>query len=386
MASPRQPYPIVVMLTSFDVGGTEKQTVELVRRLEPRRLRVHVACFHERGPLRHELPDSLSVTEFPLQGFRRAEAVRQLARFVRLCRRLDARLVHTCDLYANVFGLTGAGLARVPSRIGSRREVLTGDKSRAELACQRVVYRAADVVVANSRAASDQLMREGVAAEKTRLIPNGVDVAAFTRARTPGPIRRIVMVANLRPEKGHDVLIEAAPHIRARHPDVRFTLAGDGPRREALECLARARGVASGIEFLGQADDVPALLAESDLFVLPSRSEAMPNAVIEAMAAGLPVVASRVGGIPELVADGRTGVLVPAGDPAALARAIVELMDRPAHAGSLGRAARAHIERGYSLDRMVDAFERLYLEQIEGRARISEPAPTLAASRSRQGA
>jgi glycosyltransferase involved in cell wall biosynthesis len=122
--------------------------------------------------------------------------------------------------------------------------------------------------------------------------------------------------------------------------------------------------------FLGHRDDVPAVLAAADVFVLPSRSEASPNSVIEAMAAGLPVVATSVGGIPELVTDGRTGRLVPPGDPSALAQALVDLLDHPGHAAELGRAARARIERTASFERMVADFESLYLEEIAARHTI----------------
>jgi glycosyltransferase involved in cell wall biosynthesis len=180
-----------------------------------------------------------------------------------------------------------------------------------------------------------------------------------------------VTVANLRPEKGHDTLIDAVPRVLAAHPDAEFIVAGDGPLAPALAARARSRGVAHRVSFLGRSDDVSALLAASDIFVLPSRSEALPNAVIEAMAAGLPIVASRVGGIPELITPGVNGHLVPPGDPPALAEAIVELMDRPSFAHALGWAARARAEREFSFDRMVNRVSSLYLSLIEPRTWVT---------------
>jgi glycosyltransferase involved in cell wall biosynthesis len=361
---PVRPHDVVLLLTSFDVGGTERQMVDLVRRLDTARFRPHVACFHQRGRLLADVPDWVPIREFPLHGFARPSAARQFMAFAAWCREIGARLVHTCDLYANIFGLPAAAAAGVPVRVANRREIVTGDKSPAQLACQRLAYKAAHLVVANSAAAREQLERERVPAGKLRVIPNGLDLRRYAPPPAREAIRRVVMVANLRAEKGHDTLLAAIPAIAARHPDATFTFAGAGPRRDALETLARALSVDRRVRFAGECRDVPALLAESDLFVLPSRSEAFPNAVIEAMAAGLPVVASDVGGIPEVVRDGVTGRLVTPDDPRALADAVIGLMDDPAGAAGLGAAARAGVER-YSIDRMVDAFEELYLTEIE---------------------
>jgi glycosyltransferase involved in cell wall biosynthesis len=359
------PLDVVLLLTSFDVGGTERQMVDLVRRLDPLRFRVHLACFHHRGRLLDAVPASVPIREFPVRGFANPAAVGQMLAFARWCRRIGASLVHTCDLYANIFGLPAAMLAGVPVRIANRREILTGDKSRAQLAAQRWAYRAAHAVVANSGAARDQLEIEGVPRRRLQVIANGLDLSRFTPQPPPAAIRRIVTVANLRAEKGHDTILAAAPAILARHPDATFTFAGDGPRREALELLARALGVGGRVRFLGECQDVAPVLAAADLFVLPSRSEAFPNAVIEAMAAGLPVVASRVGGIPEVVRHGENGVLVPADDQDALADAVLGLMDRRDQAAALGAAARRDVARDYTIDRMVERFEDLYLAEIE---------------------
>jgi glycosyltransferase involved in cell wall biosynthesis len=361
---PVRPHDVVLMLTSFDVGGTERQMVELVKRLDPARFRPHVACFHARGPLLAELPEDVPVREFPVRGFARPGAVGQLVAFAGWCRHIGAELVHTCDLYANIFGLPAAAFAGVPVRIANRREILTGDKSPAQLRAQQWSYRAAHAVVANSAAARDQLERERVPVDRLRVIPNGLDPARFPAHPSRDAIRRVVTVANLRPEKGHDTLLAAAPRILQRYPDASFTFVGDGSRRDALELLTRALGLAGRVHFLGERRDVAPILADADLFVLPSRSEAFPNAVIEAMAAGLPVVATDVGGIPEVVRHHETGVLVQPGDADGLAEAVVALMDQPQRAAGLGRAARDSVARHYTLDRMVEAFEHLYLTEI----------------------
>jgi glycosyltransferase involved in cell wall biosynthesis len=291
-----------------------------------------------------------------------------LRAFAKWCRTVGARLIHTCDVYANIFGLPSAALAGVDVRIGNRRDVLIPDMSWALLASQRLAYRAAHVVVANAGAAAAQLGREGVPAAKIRIIANGVDCGAFAPRSSGTPLRRVVMVANLREEKGHDTLIAAAPRILAVHPGVQFLIVGDGPLRAGLAERVSALGLERSFEFTGERHDVPALLSASDVFVLPSRSEASPNGLIEAMAAGLPIVASRVGGIPELVESGVSGVLIDPDRPATLADALLDLIERPDWARSLGRAARDRAVERHSFERMVGEFERLYLAELGKRS------------------
>jgi len=356
--------PIAIFVDRFIPGGTQRQLIELLRRIDRHRFHVHPVCCHDDGawtPLVSELGDPIA--RFPIHGFWRPSTAFQLVRFARWCREHRIAVVHTWEIYSNIFGLPGAALAGVPLRIGSRRG-LGGPQAVRRL--QKEACRAAHRMVANSRAAATQLISQGVPEARIEVIPNGIDLSPFpVRHRRARP-RTITMVACLRAEKRIDVLIAAAPHILARHPEVEFRIVGDGPCREELVRLAAASGVQSQLRFLGHRDDVPTILAESDVFVLPSESEASPNVIFEAMAAGLPVVASRVGGIPELVADGVTGHLVGAGNPDALGRALVDLLDHPDRVAAFGDAGRTRIERDYSFDRMVAQFEALYLADATG--------------------
>ena len=366
--------PVAFLMSSFDPGGTERQMIELLRRLDRRRWTPHLACFRPTGAWFDRAADcAASVETFPITSFRRPNTARQLGRFARWCRDREIAVVHTGQLYSNIFGLPGAAMAGVPVRIGNRRNI-NPDKKTLHLGLQRVAYSFAHKIVANSKAAAARLLREGVPAHKIAIIPNGIDLARFSPAtrRTP---RRVVVVANLRPEKGHDVLIDAAADVLRRFPDATFDIVGGGPLLDATRERAWRRGVGVAFRFFGHQDDVAARLAEADIFVLPSRSEAMPNALIEAMATGLPVVASSVGGIGEVVADGRTGLLVPAGDCAALAERIGRLMDSPTLAATLGDAARLEIQSRYSFTRMVNAFESIYENELRRRC------PALMASR-----
>ena len=356
--------PVAVFLTSFDPGGTERQMIELIRMLDQQRYKVHVVCHRRQGAwLPKIVSRAASVVEFPISGFARLQTLIQLWRFSRWCRREQIAVLQTCDFYANVFGLLGGALAGVPVRIGSRRE-LNPDKRSGQIRLQRFAYRFATRIVANSPAAAAILREEGVPSPAVALISNGVDLAAYAERPSRPAMRCAITVGNLRPEKSHETLIAAAAQLAGTCPGLRYQIVGDGPRSAELRALAEARGVAGIIDFLGHREDVPALLAAADVFVLPSRSEAFPNGVIEAMAAGLPVVACAVGGLLDLIETNRTGILVPPSDPEPLAAALRGLYEHPDRAAAMGREARGEVHARYSFDRMVGAFEALYETEL----------------------
>jgi glycosyltransferase involved in cell wall biosynthesis len=362
-----------VFLTSFHPGGTERQMTELIQRLDRDRFDVHVACFHKEGSWLPRVESCAPVTAFPIHGFARPATLARAAAFARWCRARRIRAVLACDLYANAFALPSAALAGVAVRVGSRRE-LNPDKTPAQIALQRQAYRCAHAVVANSRAAAQQLQKEGLATDRIHVVANGIDAARFAPRTAGRPVTTVLTVANLRKEKAHEVLLGAAARLAPRHPQLKFLIAGDGPRYAELRALAQRLDVEHQVRFLGHTEDVPSLLAQADVFVLPSRSEAFPNGAIEAMAAGLPVIASRVGGLLDLIEDGRTGVLVPPDDSQALAAAIESMVVAPGHAAAIGSAARDEVVQRYSFERMVRAFEDLFLTSLEMPRGVSQAA------------
>jgi glycosyltransferase involved in cell wall biosynthesis len=363
-----QPTPIAVVMTSFNAGGTERQMIELARRLDRDRWQVNLAVLHATGHWHETAAAAAPITEFPITGFRRPDTCRQALAFARWCTRNGIDVVHTTDLYTNIFALPAAACARVPVRIGSRRG-LNLDRTAGQRAMQRAAFKCAHAIVANSSAIASRLEAEHVRPNKIAVIPNGLDLDRCAPAPACSSRRRVIVVANLRPEKGYDVLVDAAAVVLYRYPDARFTCVGTGPESAALHARVAERHVAHAFTFLGQRDDVPALLAASDLFVLPSRTESLPNAVLEAMAAGLPVVASAVGGVPELIDDGRTGLLFPSGDSQALAQRLCRLMGDTTFAAGLGEAARRETRTRYSFDRMVTAIDSLYVRELAKRGR-----------------
>jgi glycosyltransferase involved in cell wall biosynthesis len=352
--------------------------IELGKRLDSRRFRVHVACLHKRGAwLSRAADDPARIAEFPVASFRRIEALTELRRLARWCRARRIAVLHAADLYANIFALPAAAAARVPVRIGNRREI-NPDKSPGLIALQRIAYGFAHRVVANSTAVADRLRREGLTPRKISIVPNGVELAAYQLHAGSPRLRRIVTVANLRAEKAHETLITAAARLLSIRPEAEFWIVGGGARLQELTALADRLGIGGRVRFLGHRDDVPALLSESDIFVLTSRSEGFPNSVIEAMAAGLPVVATGVGGVVELIEHERNGLLVAPGDSDAVAEALLGLMERPERAAALGRAARLTVEGRFTFDLMVRRFEEIYLDLLDRRASRATTAQPIA--------
>jgi glycosyltransferase involved in cell wall biosynthesis len=364
VVTPAAPRRIGFLFRSLDPGGTERQMSELVRRLDPARWQVHVACLRAEGAWLDRVREVAPVTDLNVRSFGRADTVGRARVFAAWCAERRIAVLHTADLPSNIFGQPAAAFARVPLRIANRRELRAG-RTVHGLVGQRIGYSFAHRVVANCRAAADYLRAEGVPARKISVIPNGLDIDAYAPRPPITSVRRVATVANLRGEKGHDVLLDAAAIVVRRFPDAHFDLVGGGPERAALEARAAALSIDGAVSFHGHCEDIPARLAAADLFVLPSRSEAFPNAALEAMAIGLPTIASAVGGLLEVIDHPRNGVLVQPGDPQALADQICALMADPTRAVAIGAAGRTRAHE-FSFTRMVSAFERIYLTTRAG--------------------
>jgi len=371
------PVPIGFVLSSCHAGGTERQMIELLRRLNPARWQVHVAFIHARGEWLPRVSEAaVSIREFPFPTFHHPQVLTQTLEFVRWCREHEIAVVHTVDLNANIFALPAAAAAGVPVRIANRREIIP-DRTRGQIVAQRAAYQFAHKVVANCHAAAERLRLERVSSGRIAMVPNGVDSTAFFTARPRRLLRRVSVVANLQPRKGQDVLIDAAPEVLRQFPDATFDIVGDGPELAKLQARAKAQGVATAFTFSGYDADVAKHLHDADIFVLPSRTEAFPNAVLEAMCAGLPIIASAVGGLLELVDDGRTGLLVRPGDPRALAHSICQLMTNRTLGERLGKSGSEDVLR-YSFGRMTASFELLYLAELNRRGAALGHAHALA--------
>jgi L-malate glycosyltransferase len=359
------------MIGQLGLGGTEKQIVLLAGGLRNRGIDTRVLTMFEGGPRERALQD-LGVPLFHL-GFSRlrrgvgaAGNAAAFARLVRLLRREQPDVLHAFLMHSYLPAAPAARLAQVPVLVAGRRSL--GDfkhDRRLLLSLERLATRSTDLLIANAHAvAEDTRKRERVPAEKISVVYNGLPDDAFT-ACPPASIETrhpvLLCVANLKAYKGHEYLLEAGALLRARGRPCTLVLAGEGEQRPQLE--HQARQLHLDVRFLGASTEVGPLLARADVVVLPSVHEGMSNAVMEAMAAGRPVVATAVGGTPELLRS--RGILVPPGDPAALASAIDALLANPSHRASLGAAARRWSRAHLAVDSMVDEHIRIYSDLLE---------------------
>ncbi|MGC2196815.1 MAG: glycosyltransferase [Terriglobales bacterium] len=371
---------VFFLVDSFNIGGTETQAVELALRLPVSEYQVTMGCLRAQGPLLGQLKGSaVNVREFhPKGGLDSPGGLYQLARLVAYLRRGKFDVVHTHDLWSNLMGVPAARLARVPVIISSRRDLAHFDwyqgRKRRWL---RRIQNLSSVVLANATPVRDALISDdGFAPEKLRVIHNGVDTARFQsgkrdRARLfPGTddAKLVVLVGNMHSDvKGHPWLIAAAPAVLQEFPKTRFVFAGDGESRAAFETQVAQLGLQHNFIFLGRRADIPDVLASCDIAVLPSRAEGLPNAVLEYMAAGLPTVASNVGGNAELVENGVTGFLVPAENSQALSAALLRFLRDPELSGQIASNGQRLATQSFSFERLIREVDELYTELLERR-------------------
>jgi glycosyltransferase involved in cell wall biosynthesis len=380
------------MFDSFYQGGTERQTAQLTRLLcESGRYNVHVAALRPEGPLREDVErlGFREIPSFPLTSFYDRQMAAQLRRFARYVREQKIEIVHAHDFYTNIFGMTGATLARVPVRLASRRET-DGIRSRAQRFVERRAYDLSHAVVANAEAVRAQLLREGLKPEKVWTIYNGLDTsrlavphgltreAALQMLGLPrGEGRRFVtIVANmLHPMKDQATFLRAARRVRNEMPEAFFVLAGDGRLVESLRALASELGLEHDTLFTGRCAHVAELLSISDVCVLSSKGvEGLSNSILEYMAAGRPVVATDIGGAREALVEGETGYLVAAEDDATMAARIISLLREPEGAREMGERGRRVVAEKFSCEARLERTEKLYDSLLLARV-VGSPQP-----------
>ena len=380
---------ILYLITDLDIGGAEKALARTVIGLDKRKYNPTVCCLRGHGPVTEEIESAgVKVTQLNMSNKFDLAAVFRL-----FCLLGEERIsiIHSYLYHANILGRIIGRVARVPIIISSERSVILSEEivnkntlemgSRLRRLINGLSMRLSDRVVTVSELVRETLIAASkIDPERLVTIHSGVnwegyqiDVDITAKKKGVGletPASVIGAIGRLDRVKGVEYLLRAAAKVILKTPDAAFLIVGDGSQREAMEQLARSLGISHRVVFTGQRDDVPELLAVMDVLVLPSLYEGLPNAVLEAMAAGKPVIATRVGGTPEVVEDEVTGLLVPPRDPEALAQAIIALLQDRERAKAMGRAGRERVEKHFSVERMVQQTEDLYKELVRERMRL----------------
>jgi glycosyltransferase involved in cell wall biosynthesis len=366
---------IVLVVTLAEVGGAQSYVRDLLPGLVEE-LDVTVAAWGP-GPLR-EAAEGGGARFVELRHVRRALSPVHdplgVLELTRLFQRVKPDIVHLNSSKAGVLGRAAAAAARVPIRVftvhGWGFKAFDGPARPAYLWADRLVRPLTSAFVCVSRSDLELgVQARTCAVERSIVIPNAVDVDAFRPADMNDGAAHAVSVGRLKAPKDFVTLVRALAYTDAA--PLRLSIVGDGPDRELVEQEIAAAGVCDRVACVGESHDVPGVLSGADIFVLSSRSEGMPISLLEAMASSLPVVATRVGGVPEVVADGETGLLVPPGDARALGAALARLAGNPELRRRLGAAGRLRAEREFSLARFRERHLALYRRLLAEHARAA---------------
>jgi glycosyltransferase involved in cell wall biosynthesis len=367
---------VLQFIGSFHQGGSERQAVGLTRLLkENGEYNVFAATLNREGVLLDEM-EKLgfdSIPEFKLTSFYNLNFLAQIRKCARFLRENRIDIIQTHDFYTNVFGILAATLARTPLKIASKRET-GGMRSASQKRVEKFAFRLSDAIVVNSGAVRDHLLSRSVAPGKISVIYNGLDLerlrpkttdrAAICRElglpETEG-VRFITLVANLRHEvKNQPMFLRAAQRVLQKFPATHFVLAGEGDLQPALENQTKELGISENVHFIGRCDELAELLLISYACVLTSFAEGFSNSIIEYMAAGKPVVATKVGGAAEAVVEGETGYLVPSDDDKAMAERLVELLGDEQKALAMGVRGKTIAEEKFSSQVQLSKVLELY--------------------------
>lgn len=371
---------LLELLTNFHIGGTERQVANLALGIDASHFDLHLACLRHSGELLADLePLRVPRPEFPIGHIYGLKTLWQGIRLARYIRANVIQIVHSYGFYPNIFTVPVAKLAGASIVVASIRD--TGDLlTPMQRRLQRMVCRFADCVLVNAEAIRESLLQEGYDAGKIVVIRNGITLSKFARKGRSAVLRRelgiplsarlVAVFSRLNRMKGVEFFLDAAMVLAGRFPDVYFLIVGDGGNKKELEEQASRLGLGERIVFTGFRSDVSDLLSEVAISVLPSLSEGTSNTLLESMAAGIPVIATRVGGNPEVIEDEVSGLLVTPRDSAALAGAMGRLLDDGELALRLGRAGMRRVSEIFSIEGSVNETEHLYQRLVEAKGQI----------------
>jgi L-malate glycosyltransferase len=367
-----KPVPVLLMARELNLGGTERQLTEIARSLDRALFEPHVGCLRDVGMRGEELRAAgIPVARFPVDSFRSPSLLRAVRKLGAHIREHDIAIVHTFDVPMNLFGVPVArmyGASRVISSRRAHRDLAPGIRGR----LLRLTDQIADAVVVNCLSVRRELIEEeGLPARRIHLCYNGIDPTVFRPAAAPraealeGACLVIGVVCALRPEKDLGTLIRGFAEVRRMRPGLKLLIVGSGPERASVEALAREMGLGEDFALEPATNRVAERLRSIDIFVLPSLSEALSNSLMEAMACGCSVVASRVGGNSELVSHGENGLLFEPGDARGLAAALRLAIENDEQRIRMAREAARSIHTHFSLEVSARRMAEIYRAVLE---------------------
>lgn len=362
-----------------EIGGPGKTILETFRAIDSARFDLHLGVFLTRDEP-ETTPFLTAARECGLpvhviRGYNQYDP-RLIPRAAALVRRLGIDILHAHEVKSDVITYLAARLHRVRTITTVHGWIGNSAKQRALMALDRKILPRFDRVIVVSEQIREELRSRGVSDHNVVLLHNAIVLANYRRTgqrgflaklvgrELPGPV--LVSLGRLSPEKGHADLIEALALVKARGGQFSAVLAGDGPSRVALEGRIRAQGLADRVHLPGYVSQPDRVLEEADLVVLPSHTEGLPNAALEAMVMQVPLLATRVGGTPEVVTDGRTGRLVSPRNPGALAAGIADFLSNPAPWRDMAAEARAMVERQFNFETRTRNLEAIYADVAGG--------------------
>jgi glycosyltransferase involved in cell wall biosynthesis len=376
-----------------DIGGTETMLLRFLERLNKDKFKASVAAFFDRGPLLHEVRKrgSEAVLFAVKHQWNPLEIVYAFARLHSYMKTRKIDILHMYGFYTNILGSITARMAKTPVIITGVRTEISGRNGYHNI-LEWISDNWIDLYISVSEQSRLQMLaRQWVNKEKVVVIHNGIDpgwahsvgesenrkreskkrsipqtILSNAHAHNGGP--RIGMIGAFNRLKAQEILVLAAPRVLKKFPNTKFVLMGGGKTRNRIINLITKTRLSKRFVLPDPLIDPRHILPQLDIFVLATRTEGLPVSILEAMAFGLPVIASKVGGIPEIVQDGITGILIPPGKPEALASAIIHLLERPAEAREMGKQGRTRIECDFNIGRMMGELENRYqcLAQSKG--------------------
>jgi len=357
----QRPIRVVHLTHGLEIGGLEKLLVEFARHADRSKFELKFVSLSGRGAL----ADDIEAAGWPVIAMDQPEGLRPgvVLRLATLLRTWQADVLHTHDPKTLIYGAPAARLARVGRIIHTCHGNGLTPFPRA-VRVFRMAFWLADMMVCVSDDLARQMVETGIDPRKIHTVLNGIDTSFFSFA-SPKPGTNAVTVARLSPEKDIRTLIQAVAIIRETCPSFQLEIAGDGVCMAELQTMVRELGLDGHVRFLGQVRDVRSVLERSGLFILPSLREGVSLTLLEAMACELPIVATRVGGTPEVVIEGETGLLVSPGSPGELAQAVLSLRQDPDGSRRMGEAARRRVEQHFDIRRTVAEYEQMYMAHVE---------------------